>query len=111
MSAATADKAPSSPWEHQDPVGVVAITAPPQWPMLGLCSLLGPALAAGNAVVVIPSDKFPLIAADLVQVIATSDIPGGVVKVLYGAQPPLSLTLAQHQAVNASWYFGTAEGV
>ena len=68
MSAAWADKQPSSPWEHKDPVGVIGITAPAQWPMLGLCSLLGPAIAAGNTVVVVPSDKFPLLAADICQV-------------------------------------------
>ena len=68
MAAAWADKFTSSPWEQKDPVGVIGITAPSQWPMLGLCSLLGPAIAAGNTVVVLPSDKFPLVAADLCQV-------------------------------------------
>ena len=68
MAAAWADKFASSPWEQKDPVGVIGITAPAQWPMLGLCSLLGPAIAAGNTVVVLPSDKFPLVAADLCQV-------------------------------------------
>ena len=68
MAAAWADKFCSSPWEQKDPVGVVGITAPAQWPMLGLCSLLGPAIAAGNTVVILPSDKFPLVAADLCQV-------------------------------------------
>ncbi|KAL5257802.1 hypothetical protein ACHWQZ_G012663 [Mnemiopsis leidyi] len=110
MAAAWADKFTSSPWEQKDPVGVIGITAPSQWPMLGLCSLLGPAIAAGNTVVVLPSDKFPLVAADLCQVIATSDIPGGVVNMVYGSQSPLSLALAQHQHVQAVWYFGYPEG-
>jgi len=110
MAAAWADKFSSTPWEHKDPVGVIGITAPAQWPMLGLCSLLGPAIAAGNTVVILPSDKFPLVAADLCQVIATSDIPGGVVNMVYGSQSPLSLSLAQHQHVQAVWYFGYPEG-
>ena len=77
MAAAWADKVGSSPWEHKDPVGVIGITAPAQWPMLGLCSLLGPAIAAGNTVVIVPSDKFPLVAADLCQVREVGGFPGG----------------------------------
>jgi len=109
-AAAWADKLGGSPFEACDPVGVVGITCPVQWPMLGLVSLLAPAIAAGNTVVIVPSDKFPLAAADLCQVLQNSDIPGGVVNVMFGEQGPLSLALATHNNVQAMWYFGTPEG-
>lgn len=109
-AAAWADKLGGSPYEASDPVGVVGITCPVQWPLLGLISLLAPAIAAGNTVVIVPSDKYPLAAADLCQVLQSSDIPGGVVNVMFGEQGPLSLALATHNNVHAMWYFGTPEG-
>jgi aldehyde dehydrogenase (NAD+) len=91
-------------------IGVVAIACPDEAPLLGFVSLVAPAIAMGNTVVVIPSERHPLAATDFYQVLDTSDVPGGVVNIVTGKRDELSETLAGHDDVDAMWYFGGAEG-
>ena len=93
-----------------EPWGVMGISCPSEAPLLGFVSLITPALAMGNRVVVTPSEKHPLIATDFYQVLDTSDVPAGVVNIVTGAQDELVTTLAQHDNVAALWYVGSAEG-
>ncbi len=67
-----------------EPIGVMGIVCPFEMPLLGFISLVMPAIAAGNAVVALPSEAYPLIIADLYQVFETSDLPGGVVNIVTG---------------------------
>ncbi|WP_404312999.1 aldehyde dehydrogenase family protein [Agrococcus terreus] len=84
-----------------EPTGVVAIVAPQQQGLLGLTSVVAPALVTGNAVVVVPAASSPLVAISLSEVLATSDLPGGVVNVLTGDPAELAPWLASHADVNA----------
>ncbi|MDR2320363.1 MAG: aldehyde dehydrogenase family protein [Microbacterium sp.] len=84
-----------------EPTGVVAIVAPQESALLGLVSVVAPALVAGNAVVVVASRQYPLSAISLAEVLATSDVPGGVVNVLTGSPAELAPWLAAHADVNA----------
>ncbi len=95
---------------QNEALGVVGIACPLAHPLLGLVSTVLPAIAMGNAVVVVPSQLYPLAATDLYQVLETSDVPAGVVNIVTGPRDELARTLAQHDAVNAMWYFGSAEG-
>lgn len=92
-----------------EPMGVIAISCPDRSPLLGFVSLVLPAIATGNAVVVTPSQSHPLIACDLVQVMETSDIPAGVINIVTGPRDDLARVLADHDDVAAQWYFGTAQ--
>lgn len=94
----------------KEPVGVIGIAAPNAAPLLGFVSLVAPAIAMGNAVVVIPSEAHPLAATDLYQVFDTSDLPSGVVNIVTGPKNELSITLADHYGVDAVWYHGTPDG-
>ncbi|XP_030053777.1 aldehyde dehydrogenase family 16 member A1 [Microcaecilia unicolor] len=94
----------------REPLGVVAIACPDESPLLGFVSLFAPAIVRGNAVVVIPSEKYPLPALDFYQVFDTSDLPGGVVNILTGARDHLTKYLVEHQDVQAMWYFGSEQG-
>jgi aldehyde dehydrogenase (NAD+) len=93
-----------------EPLGVIGIACPDESPLLAFVSLVGPAVARGNAVVVIPSAAHPLSATDFYQVIETSDVPPGVVNIVTGARDHLTKTLVEHDALEGMWYFGTAEG-
>jgi acyl-CoA reductase-like NAD-dependent aldehyde dehydrogenase len=84
-----------------EPTGVVAIVAPQKSSLLGLVSVVAPALVAGNTVVVIASEKLPLSAISLSEVLATSDVPGGVVNILTGSPAEITPWLASHADVNA----------
>jgi aldehyde dehydrogenase (NAD+) len=90
-----------------EPAGVIGIVAPDEAPLLGLVSLLGPAIALGNTVVAVPSEAFPLAATDLCQVIETSDVPAGVVNIVTGRHAELADTLARHLDVDAVWCFSS----
>lgn len=81
--------------------GVVAIVAPQDSSLVGLVSAVAPALVAGNAVVVVASERFPLSAISLAEVLATSDVPKGVVNVLTGSPAEIAPWLAAHADVNA----------
>ena len=84
-----------------EPTGVVAIVAPQDSSLLGLVSVVAPALVAGNTVVVIASEALPLSAISLSEVLATSDVPGGVVNILTGSPAEITPWLASHADVNA----------
>ncbi|OAR24485.1 aldehyde dehydrogenase [Streptomyces sp. ERV7] len=84
-----------------EPTGVVTVVAPQDSSFLGLVSVIAPVIATGNTAVVIASEKSPLPALSLGEVLATSDLPGGVVNVLSGRAAELALPLAAHQDVNA----------
>ncbi len=89
-----------------EPLGVLGVVCPPEAPLLALASLLGPALATGNTVVVIPSPAYPLPALDLYQVLDTSDLPPGVVNLVSGLPREVVPTLADHDDVDGIWAFG-----
>ncbi len=93
-----------------EPIGVVGIACPDERPLLGFVSLVAPAIAMGNTVIVVPSERHSLSATDLYQVLDTSDVPSGVVNIVTGPRETLTKVLAQHDNVDAMWYFGTAEG-
>ena len=84
-----------------EPTGVVGIVAPDEPPLLGLVSRLVPVLVGGNVAVVIASETRPLAAVELAEVLATSDVPGGVVNLLTGYGKELAPVLAAHMDVNA----------
>jgi len=84
-----------------EPTGVVAIIAPATSSLLGLVSVVAPAIVTGNTVVVIASENRPLPAISLAEVLATSDLPAGVVNVLTGRTAELAPILAGHMDVNA----------
>ena len=84
-----------------EPTGVVAIVAPQDSALLGLVSVVAPALVAGNTIVVVASEQYPLSAISLAEVLPTSYVPGGVVNVLTGAPAEIAPWLASHQDVNA----------
>ena len=84
-----------------EPTGVVGIVAPETSSLLGLVSRLAPPLVAGNTVVVLSSERRPLPAVTLTEVLATSDVPGGVVNVLTGFKRELIPVLAGHADVDA----------
>jgi acyl-CoA reductase-like NAD-dependent aldehyde dehydrogenase len=89
-------------WNVTSPeaTGVVGIVAPESPPLLGLVSRLAPALVAGNALVVLASESNPVPAIDLAEVLATSDVPGGVVNILTGSKAELLPWLAGHLDVD-----------
>lgn len=96
-----------------EPTGVVAVLAPQSSSLLGLVSVLAPALVPGNAVVVVASHRRPVPAVTLAEVLATSDVPAGVVNILTGDPAEMAPWLAGHEGVNAIDLTGAAglEGV
>nr|MCU0476313.1 aldehyde dehydrogenase family protein [Anaerolineae bacterium] len=93
-----------------EPVGVIGVVCPDEHPLLAMIALMAPAIARGNTVVVVPSEKYPLVATDFYQVLETSDVPAGVVNLVTGDRDALTKTLAEHDDVDALWYFGGALG-
>ncbi len=84
-----------------EPTGVVAVIAPQESSLLGLVSVVAPVIATGNTAVVVASQDRPLPAVSLAEVLATSDLPGGVVNLLTGVTAELAPVLAGHMDVNA----------
>jgi acyl-CoA reductase-like NAD-dependent aldehyde dehydrogenase len=84
-----------------EPTGVVAVVSPDAFPLLGLISLIAPAICAGNAVVALASERNPIPAAVLAEVIATSDVPAGVLNLLTGQRDELVPIIADHRDVDA----------
>ncbi len=84
-----------------EPVGVVGIIAPQASSLLGLVSVLAPAIVGGSSVVVLASELRPLPGVGLAEVLATSDVPGGVVNLLTGRTVELAGVLAAHLDINA----------
>ena len=93
-----------------EPTGVVAVLAPGDSGLLGLVSVLAPVIATGNTAVVVASEAAPLAAITLAEVLATSDVPGGVVNILTGLQAELAPVLAAHMDVNAIDLSGAPAG-
>jgi acyl-CoA reductase-like NAD-dependent aldehyde dehydrogenase len=87
-----------------EPMGVVGVVPPKEHSLLGLISCLIPPLAGGNTVVVLSSEENPLCSVTLSEVIATSDVPSGVVNILTGKQEELIPHLSSHMDVNAIFY-------
>jgi acyl-CoA reductase-like NAD-dependent aldehyde dehydrogenase len=84
-----------------EPTGVVGILAPDEPPLAGLVSRVAPAIVGGNTTVVVTSETHPLAAVELAEVLATSDVPGGVVNLITGQRDELAPWLAGHMDVNA----------
>ncbi|MFE5241913.1 MULTISPECIES: aldehyde dehydrogenase family protein [unclassified Streptomyces] len=94
-----------------EPTGVVAVLAPQESSFLGLVSVIAPVIATGNTAVVVASAGAPLPALSLGEVLATSDLPGGVVNILSGSTAELAAPLASHQDVNAIDLTGADAGL
>ena len=92
-----------------EPVGVIGQLCADEAPLLGLVSLVAPAIAMGNTTVVVPSAPFPLAATDFYQVLETSDVPAGVVNILTGRHEELAAPLASHLNVDAVWRFSSSD--
>jgi acyl-CoA reductase-like NAD-dependent aldehyde dehydrogenase len=93
-----------------EPTGVVGVLAPQDSSLLGLVSVVAPVLATGNTAVVIAAQDRPLPAVSLTEVLATSDVPGGVLNLLTGFTAELAPWLAAHRDVNALDLTGAAAG-
>jgi aldehyde dehydrogenase (NAD+) len=87
-------------------IGTVGVICPAEAPLLGFLSLVLPLLSAGNTVIAVPSEKYPLITGDLYQLFDTSDLPGGAVNIVTGYASQLLKTLAEHDDVDAIWCYG-----
>ncbi|MEU0690810.1 aldehyde dehydrogenase family protein [Streptomyces uncialis] len=94
-----------------EPTGVVAVLAPQDSSFLGLVSVLAPVLATGNTAVVVASERAPLPALSLGEVLATSDVPGGTVNILSGRTKEIAAPLAAHSDVNAIDLTGADEAL
>ena len=93
-----------------EPLGIMGIVCPDDAPLLGFVSLVAPAVAMGNRVIAVPSERHPLAATDFYQVLDTSDVPGGVVNIVTGGREALAKVLAEHDEVDGVWYVGPAAG-
>jgi len=90
-------------------LGTVGVICPAEFPLLGFFTLVLPLIAAGNTVVAVPSESYPLITGDLYQVFETSDLPGGVLNIVAGRATELLKVLAEHDDLDAIWCYGDAE--
>lgn len=84
-----------------EPMGVVGALAPEEPPLLGLVSHLAPVIVSGNAAVVVLSERRPLAGLEFAEIVATSDLPAGVVHLLSGRKDELAPHLARHMDINA----------
>jgi aldehyde dehydrogenase (NAD+) len=89
----------------KEAVGVVGVLCPDDAPLLGMLSLVLPAIAMGNTVVAVPSERCATLMGELYQVFDTSDLPGGVINLVSGKASELGKTLAEHDDVDAIWSF------
>ncbi|HEY7394329.1 MAG TPA: aldehyde dehydrogenase family protein [Gemmatimonadaceae bacterium] len=94
-----------------EPIGVMGLVCPTDYPLLGMVSLVAPAIATGNTTIVIPSQDFPFAATDFYSVLETSDVSDGVINIVTGDRDALAKVLSEHDDVEAVWYFGSNEGV
>ncbi|MDE3052551.1 MAG: aldehyde dehydrogenase family protein [Gemmatimonadota bacterium] len=94
-----------------EPVGVLGLRCPDDYPLLGFVSLVAPAIATGNAVIALPSTPHPLSGTDFYSVLETSDVPAGVVNIVTGDARGLIKVLADHDDVEGVWCFGPRESV
>ncbi|AMC11040.1 aldehyde dehydrogenase [Lutibacter profundi] len=96
-------------FSNLEPVGVVSIIAPEEQSLLGLVSVIAPAIVGGNTVVVLASESKPLTSISFAEVLNSSDVPGGVVNILTGNKAELVSHMASHMDVNAIVYCGKDE--
>jgi NAD-dependent aldehyde dehydrogenases len=94
--------------ETIEPLGVIGVVAPDVYPLLGLISLIAPAVATGNTVVAVPSSLAPLSAIDLYTVLERAGLPAGVINIVTGESAALSKGLAGMRGVAALWDFSAA---
>ncbi|HKP28796.1 MAG TPA: aldehyde dehydrogenase family protein [Gemmatimonadales bacterium] len=94
----------------KESLGALAVVCPETPSLLGFLSAVLPAVAVGNAVVAVPSERWPLLATDCYQLFDTSDLPGGVINIVTGKREELSGVLAAHDDIDGMWYWGSAEG-
>jgi aldehyde dehydrogenase (NAD+) len=92
-----------------EPCGLIGMICPDEAPLLGLVSLIAPAIAMGNTCVAVASQAYPLAATDFYQVLETSDVPGGVVNIVTGAHAELAKPLASHLDLDALWCFSSTD--
>lgn len=90
-----------------EPMGVLGVILPDDMPLLPLVSKMAPAIVAGNTVVILVSEKYPLSAITFGEVLTTSDLPGGVVNILTGFRSEVVSHMAKHMDINAIHYYGT----
>ena len=93
-----------------EPIGIMGIVCPDVMPLLSFVSLMAPAIAMGNRTIIIPSERYPLLATDFYQILETSDVPAGAVNIVTGERDVLAEVLAQHDQLDAIWYHGSKEG-
>src|SRR4029077_13252985 len=91
-------------------VGTVGVVCPAEMPLLGFFTMVLPLIAAGNTVVAVPSETYPLITGDLYQVFETSDLPGGAVNMVTGRSSELLKVVAEHADIDAIWCFTDEAG-
>jgi acyl-CoA reductase-like NAD-dependent aldehyde dehydrogenase len=96
-------------FSNVEPVGVVSILAPEKQGLLGLVSVLAPAIVGGNTVILLASESKPLCAVSFAEVLNSSDVPAGVVNILTGSRAELLSHMSSHMDVNAIVYCGTDE--
>ncbi|MDG2064343.1 MAG: aldehyde dehydrogenase family protein, partial [SAR324 cluster bacterium] len=92
-----------------EPIGVLGLVCPDEVPLLSMLSMLLPAIAMGNSVVLVPSRPFALVATDFYQVLETSDVPSGVVNIVSGDAKELGSVLAKHDDVAGLWVSGAVD--
>lgn len=109
FSAVNPVASPHFNFSNVEPVGVVSIIAPEKQSLLGLVSVIVPALVGGNTVIVLASETKPLTAISFSEVLNSSDVPGGVVNILTGKREELISHMASHMDVNAIVYCGNDE--
>lgn len=91
-------------------LGVMGVVLPDKNPLLSMVTVLGATIATGNAVIMVPSQKYPLPALAFIKVLQSSDLPAGLVNVITGSRDQLTVALANHSVIKAIWYWGSAEG-
>ena len=101
LGSANPVSGPYFSYSAPEPTGVVAAFAPGGSPLLGLVSVVAPVITSGNAIVVVAAEPDPCVAIAFAEVLATSDVPGGVVNILTGSAAEVGPHLAAHADVNA----------
>uniref|UniRef100_A0A3Q3C0G0 Aldehyde dehydrogenase 16 family, member A1 n=1 Tax=Haplochromis burtoni TaxID=8153 RepID=A0A3Q3C0G0_HAPBU len=91
-------------------LGVMGVVLPDYNPLLSMVTVLGATIATGNAVIMVPSQKYPLPVLAFIKVLQSSDLPAGLVNVITGSRDQLTVALANHSVIKAIWYWGSAEG-
>ena len=92
-----------------EPVGILAQIAPENSPLISTISLIAPAIAMGNCIVFVPSQKFASVALELVQTFETSDVPAGVINIVSGIKQDLAEQLAGHAEADAMWCWAKSD--